>query len=295
MTLAVLLCVVIAFFVLVANLRGRSKTKDELVDTRRPPVSPPTGELRPFQETVPKQDALSPKSSQPFREWKWKTIAFMDVETTGLTGHDRVVTLAVILLEVPTMNEGETKVEITISAIHRIYNPGRDCDLVASRIHGHSDWKLRHQPFFIEEAKEVNEYIGKADLVVCHNAEFDLRFMNREFAKSSMPPITAQSFCTMEGYRRNYAGSASLNNVIRQLGLKRETGRHGALEDAWLTMNVFFVLHDTRAGWPFSTLGEEKCMLQNLREVPPMPEGELPPRKRRPRAKVRQPTPPGDA
>ncbi len=224
MTLAVLLCVAIALFVLVANLRGRSKTKDELADTKRPPVSPPTGELTHFQEIVPKKDVLSPKSSQPFRGWKWRTIGFMDVETTGLTGHDRVVTLAVILLEVPTVNEGESQVEITISAIHRIYNPGRDCDLVASRIHGHSDWKLQHQPFFIEEAEEVSEYIGRADLVVCHNAEFDLRFVNREFAKASMPPIAAQSFCTMEGYRRKYGGLASLDNVIRQLGLKRETG-----------------------------------------------------------------------
>jgi DNA polymerase III epsilon subunit-like protein len=295
MTLAVLFCVVIAVFVLVANLRGRSKTKDELTDTSGPQVSPPAEELTPFQEAVPKQDAQSPKPGQPFRGWKWKTIAFMDVETTGLTGHDRVVTLAVILLEVPTVNEGETQVEITISAIHRIYNPGRDCDVVASRMHGHSDWELRHQPFFIEEAREVSEYIGRADLVVCHNAEFDLRFINREFAKASMPPIAGQSFCTMEGYRLKYAGSASLDNVIRQLGLKRETGKHGALEDAWLTMNVFFVLHDTKAGWPFSTLGEEKRMLQNLREVPPMPLGELPPRKRRPRARTLQPTPPGDA
>jgi DNA polymerase-3 subunit epsilon len=212
----------------------------------------------------------------------------MDVETTGLTGHDRVVTLAIILIDVPTVNEGEAQVQLSINAIHRIYNPGRDCNPVASSIHGHSDWKLRHQPFFIEEVEEVSAFLRKADLIVCHNAEFDLRFMNRELIKASMPPISSMHFCTMEGYRRKFSGSASLNNVIRQLGLKRESGKHGALEDAWLTMNVFFLLHDTRAGWPFSTLGEEQRRLQNLREVPPMPEGDLPPRKRRPTAKVQR-------
>jgi DNA polymerase-3 subunit epsilon len=276
----VLLCLVVVVLAIIVARLQRSTTDANPVESVKPlpptkaPVQAQTGAL------VPKQNALGPK---PFRGWTWKTIAFMDVETTGLTAHDRVVTLAIILLNVPTVNEGETRVELTFEAIHRIYNPGRDCNPVASGIHGHSDWELRHQPFFVEEAKEVANLIGRVDLVVCHNAEFDLRFVNREFAKASMPPVAAQSFCTMEGYRRTHSGSASLNNVIRQLGLKREGGKHGALEDAWLAMNVFFLLQGATAGLPFSTFTEDQTKLQNLRDVPPMPEGHLPPRKRAPR------------
>jgi DNA polymerase-3 subunit epsilon len=298
MTLAVLVCVAVAVLVLVVGFWSRSTNEGDRakpIGSFKPPSSPeiptPTGTAA----QVAKQDALVLRSAQPFMGWKWKTIAFLDVETTGLTLHDRVVTLAIILLDVPTVSEDQPKVQLTFSAIHRIYNPGRDCNPIASKIHGHSDWKLRHQSFFSEDAEEVREFLERADLVVCHNAEFDLRFMNREFSKASMPPVAAQSFCTMEGYRRKFSGSASLNNVIRQLGLKRENGSHGALEDAWLTMNVFFSLHDARAGLPFSTLSEEQRILQNLQEVPPKPEGDLPPRKRQSRAKVQRTSPPDDA
>jgi DNA polymerase-3 subunit epsilon len=295
MTLVALLCVMIAVLIFILIAHWRSAIDDDkteplgLIDPPNrvePIIQSQAVESLAKPESIGKQDAHSPISNQAFRRWKWKTIAFVDVETTGLTGHDRVVTLAIILLDVPTVSEGQTQVEITISAIHRIYNPGRDCDPVASRIHGHNDWTLRHQPFFIEEAKEVSEFIERADLVVCHNARFDLRFVNRELSKASMPLITAESFCTMEGYRYKYDGSASLNNVIRQLGLKRESGKHGALEDAWLTMNVFFLLNNAKAGFPFSILGEDQRKLQNLHPVPPMPEGNLPPRKQRPRAKT---------
>jgi DNA polymerase-3 subunit epsilon len=301
MPFVLLLWVAVAVLILIGVARWRLATRDDLakpLGSIEPPVkndvdrgSADTATARrtealipaPREELVAKQDALSP--NQSFRGWKWKTIAFMDVETTGLTYHDRVVTLAIILLDVPPVNEGQTQVEITLRAIHRIYNPGRDCNPVAARVHGHSDWTLRHQPFFIEEAEEISEYIQRADLVVCHNAEFDLRFMNREFSKASMPTISTESFCTMEGYRRKYLGSASLNNVIRQLGLKREGGNHGALEDAWLTMNVFFLLNDAKAGFPFSIFGEDQRKLHNFRDVPSVPEGDLPPRRRRSRAK----------
>lgn len=234
---------------------------------------------RAAEQSAQKQDALS---STPFKNWKWKTIAFLDVETTGLTAHDRVVTLAAVLVNVPAVKDGEAKLDLVISAIHRIYNPGRKCNPVALSIHGHNDWELRHQPNFVEEAAEVAEFLGRADLIVCHNADFDLRFINHEFAKASMPPLGTPSFCTMQGYRRKYSGSASLDNVVRQLGLKREGGEHGALEDAWLTLNVFFALQGAPTGFPFSALSEEQRKLQNLRDVPPMSDGDHPPPKRVP-------------
>jgi DNA polymerase-3 subunit epsilon len=297
MVFVVMLYIAVAILVAIVVVKRRRARRATPVPTPQAqqakaheiPVQVSSPEV-PALAPTPKQDALTPKL---FRGWKWKRIAFMDVETTGLTGHDRVVTLAVLLLDVPEMKEGEATVTLSFAIIHRIYNPGQDCNPVASHIHGHSDWKLRHQPFFIEEAEEVSAFLGRADLVVCHNANFDMRFMDREFAKAGMPPITAECFCTMEGYRGRYPGSASLNNVIRQLGLKRESGKHGALEDAWLTMNVFFLLQGVQAGFPFSTLGEDQRKLENLRDVPPIPDGDLPPRKRRLRVKVKQATPSG--
>ena len=77
------------------------------------------------------------------------------------------------------------------------------------------------------------------------------------------------------------------------MGLKRQSGKHGALEDAWLAMNVFFMLKGTGLVLDFSVLTEDQRRLQNLQEVPPIPEGDLPPRKRAPRVKAKQAGSPG--
>jgi len=205
------------------------------------------------------------------------TIAFLDVETTGLHSRDRIVTLAVALLDTCEIQEGKAQ----ISFIHRIYNPGIHCQPDAERIHGHSDWTLRQQLFFIDEAKEVSEFISKAGMVCCHNAEFDLNFVNREFVHAGIPAIKVPIYCTMKRYRQQYAGSASLANLGAQLGLQRQTNMHGALEDVFLTMNVFLVLN--KVSLRISIPDVDKLGFQNLREVPPQPMGTLPPRKRRPK------------
>ncbi len=67
------------------------------------------------------------------------TIAFLDVETTGLHSRDRIVSLAIALMKLDEVHDGN----INISFIHRIYNPGIKCNPVAEQIHGHDDWTLR--------------------------------------------------------------------------------------------------------------------------------------------------------
>jgi DNA polymerase-3 subunit epsilon len=210
---------------------------------------------------------------------QWKRVVTLDVETTGLHTRDRIVTLAMVLLDVATFESGKVQLKV----IHRIYNPGIACHPAATRIHGHSDWALRHQPFFLEEAQEIVDFISTAEVVICHNAEFDLRFLNRELTAAGLAALSIPSYCTMEAYRSRYEGSAQLDSVIKIIGMKRDGGVHGALEDAWLTMNVFLKLHGAGAVIPFTVLSEEHRALQNWKGCPPIPVGALPPRKRRPR------------
>jgi DNA polymerase-3 subunit epsilon len=251
--------------------------------SKSPPVvavSPPVSaakRAKPSEE----EEAHESAAFKTRLQGKWNEIAFLDVETTGLHSRDRIVTLAVILFHVPSLDAGKVKCDY----IHRIYNPGINCHPEAAAIHGHTDWTLRHQPFFAEEAKEIKEFLSEADLIVAHNAQFDLRFLEREFARVAMPSVNAPSFCTMEHYRSRHDGSASLKNVARQLGLKRQGQNHGALEDAWLALNVFFYLQGTPLRFPFSNFGKESLAFQNFRPVPPMPDGKLPARKRAPKVK----------
>lgn len=235
----------------------------------------PTAKPEPAQELNPDWSSVATSLLQIFPD----VVAFADVETTGLHSRDRIVTIAVALMSLKEIEQGN----LNISYIHRIYNPGIKCHPDAERIHGHDDWTLRHQPFFVEEAAEVREFIHRAGLICCHNAAFDLAFIDREFLHANLAPIQIPSYCSMIHYRQQYSGSASLANLSAQLGLSRKTKLHGALEDVFLTMNVWLKLNKAPLRVEMPEREKSALSFQNFRDVPPAPIGTLPPRIRRPK------------
>lgn len=248
------------------------------IDARHVPgISPVLG--------APAQPAWSDTPLKPKPAWLARlppSFAVLDVETTGLHSHDRIVSLGALFLEsasilTPTGN---------LRLMHLIFDPGKKCHPAAARVHGYHEWTLRHQAFFSEHAQAVYDFLEGADVVVAHNADFDIGFVNREFAAAGLPSISKPSFCTMNAYRDRSARRASLATVSRAIGLSRSGFQHGALEDAWLTMQIYLWLHG--APMPMSFLSQvpaEQRRPSNLRPVPPAPSGVLPARKRRPRAR----------
>ena len=203
----------------------------------------------------------------------------LDVETTGIHSSDRIVTLAAISVERTAL----LRDSMTINYMHLIFDPGKKCHPEAERVHGHDDWELRHQEFFSEHAQSIREFIDGADLLIAHNAEFDMSFLHREFEHAGVAPITKPAFCTMQAYRQRFTGRANLDTIAARVGLMRSGARHGALEDCFLTLNVFLWLHDCPRRFNYDRLLPEQLGFGNLRDVPQMPVGPLPPRKRRPR------------
>ena len=56
--------------------------------------------------------------------------------------------------------------------------------------------------------------------------------------------LTQPIYCTMKGYRAlELGGSASLSAVCRHIKLARAGDLHGAIEDAWLAMQIYLWLH----------------------------------------------------
>jgi DNA polymerase III subunit epsilon len=61
---------------------------------------------------------------------------------------------------------------------------------------------------------------------------------------SGLPALTRPVYCTMKGYRAlDLGGSASLSAVCRHIKLARAGDLHGAIEDAWLAMQIYLWLH----------------------------------------------------
>lgn len=179
------------------------------------------------------------------------SIVFVDVETTGLTDRDRVVSLGAVWLSTASLANGP----FPVSFVHLIFNPERKCHPAATRVHGYSDRLLCQQESFSARAEFLRQYLNCAELIVAHNASFDISFINRELQYAGEFPLNRPVYCTMEGCRERQLSSAALENVCEQIGIRRLAKRHGALEDSWLAMMVYLWLHDRPCLRPFSDLG----------------------------------------
>jgi len=161
----------------------------------------------------------------------------LDTETTGLDPGDghRIIEIACLELEshIPT---GRT--------YYTLIQPERDVPIEALRVHGLSAEKLAHAPLFADIAKDFLNFIGEAPLVI-HNAEFDLRFLNAEFARlglQSLPP--ARGVDTIALAKRRFPGARySLDELCRRFNIDL-SGRtkHGAMIDAELLAQVYLEL-----------------------------------------------------
>ena len=165
------------------------------------------------------------------------SVAFCDVETTGLGNQDRIISFGGIGMISRDLAKGRPG----LAYLYLVFDPGRRNSRAAERIHGFTDSALRLQDPFAVHAADVWRFLTSHELIVAHNAAFDLRFINSEMKLSSLPALTRPVYCTMKGYRaRDLGGSASLSAVCRRIKLARAGDLHDAVEDAWLAMQSIF-------------------------------------------------------
>lgn len=161
----------------------------------------------------------------------------LDTETTGLdpsTG-DRIVEIGAVEMinGVPTG-----------ANFHTYVNPERDVPEGAFRIHGLSTEFLKGHPVFAEIVDEFATFIG-VDRLVIHNAEFDVRFLNAEFSRLDIAPLTQDRVLdTLAVARRKHPGAAnSLDALCSRYGVDTSRRKkHGALLDAELLAEVYVEL-----------------------------------------------------
>lgn len=161
----------------------------------------------------------------------------LDTETTGLdpsSGH-RVVEIACIELinRVPTQRHFQTYV-----------NPERDMPEEAFRVHGLSAEFLGQHPTFAEVADTFLDFIGD-DVLVIHNADFDLGFLNAELARLDRPVLAPRQIVdTVMLARKKFPGApASLDALCRRFGIDNSQRTvHGALLDTELLAEVYLEL-----------------------------------------------------
>jgi DNA polymerase-3 subunit epsilon len=163
----------------------------------------------------------------------------LDTETTGLEvseGH-RIIEIGCIELRHrrPTGRHW-----------HRYLRPGREVEAGALAVHGITNEFLESQPAFAEVVEEFLAFVGDAELVI-HNAEFDVGFLNAEFAAAGRATRIADHcrVCdTLALARRMHPGQRnSLDALCKRYGIDNSRRiKHGAIMDSLLLASVYVEL-----------------------------------------------------
>ncbi len=164
----------------------------------------------------------------------------LDTETTGLdpgAGH-RVIEIGCVEL----VNRRTTS-----NTFQRYINPEREIDVAASEVHGIENHFLADKPLFADIAKEFLAFVDGAELVI-HNADFDISFINHEFARLDQVPDDIRTRCgcidTLALARRMHPGQRNnLDALAKRYEVdnsKREL--HGALLDAQILAEVYLAM-----------------------------------------------------
>lgn len=157
-------------------------------------------------------------------------LAFLDVETTGLRPDlgDRVVEIAVV------QTQGPTEVARFVSLV----NPQRRLNPDAARVNGITPSMVADAPVFSDLLDQLLPLIEDV-VLVCHNAPFDMSFLEAELGRAGAPTWNGVVLDTLAFARRQYwFRHNSLTAIARQLGI-RIPDAHRALADALTTQAIF--------------------------------------------------------
>lgn len=161
-----------------------------------------------------------------------------DTETTGFDpmSGDRLIEIGLVEM---------VEKSLTGSTFHKYVNPERDVPDSAFKVHGLSSDFLKDKPVFSEVMDEFIDYVGEDSVLVAHNADFDMRFINWELENAGRPIIHNKRFIdTLAIARTKFPGAAnSLDALCKRFGVNN-THRtlHGALMDAEILADVYIEL-----------------------------------------------------
>jgi DNA polymerase-3 subunit epsilon len=164
-------------------------------------------------------------------------MVLFDTETTGLEPSlgDRIVEVAALELlnDLPTDRH-----------FHSLIDPGREISYEATRVHGITSAHVVGKPRFTDIAAALLDFIGDS-VLVAHNAEFDLAFLNTELRLLSLPPVDpSRMIDTLALAKARFPGLPnSLDALCRRFSIDLSSrSRHNALLDCRLLAEVYVEL-----------------------------------------------------
>lgn len=152
---------------------------------------------------------------------KGKTLAIVDVETSGTGRHDRIIEIGILRIEDGVCTE----------TYRTFIDPEQPLSSWITQLTGITEDDLSGAPFFADVQREVTRMLKDA-IFVAHNVAFDYAFVKSEFERLGMF-FEAQCMCTVRLSRvfSPRAKHHNLSALIRRHKLQCES-RHRAFDDA---------------------------------------------------------------
>jgi DNA polymerase-3 subunit epsilon len=167
---------------------------------------------------------------------KHQRMVVLDTETTGLSyeNGDRLIEIGCVEI----INN-----QVTGKFYQTYINPQRDVSPGSYRVTGIKTQFLYDKPVFNAIADDLLKFIGN-DILIIHNANFDIPFLNYELKKSGRHPLTNPVLDTLLVSRELFAGKpCSLDAVCRRLNIDNTMRSfHGALLDSQILSKVYIML-----------------------------------------------------
>ncbi len=161
--------------------------------------------------------------------------AFLDLETTGLSPWfgDRICEVGVVITEGKRIKE----------QYQTLVNPERPLSPGAASTNGLTDEELKSAPVFEEVAPKVLGWLSDA-VVICHNAQFDIQFLDSEYKRLGHELQIPNLIDTLNLARQFYElPSNSLLSIAEAFQVPMGTA-HRALDDAHTARGIFFGMMD---------------------------------------------------
>ena len=159
----------------------------------------------------------------------------LDTETTGLNFEiDKIIEIGIVELKENVLTQ---------NYFHEYINPEKDISLSAQKVHGISNEFLIDKPVFNKIAQKFLDFI-KDDIIIIHNAEFDINFINKELQNCGFKRINNIIIDTIKLAKKEFPGQAvNLDSLCRKLDVNNtRQNYHGALLDANLLSKVYLKL-----------------------------------------------------
>ncbi len=155
----------------------------------------------------------------------------LDTETTGLKPtEERIIEIGAVKFDADGV----------IGTFSTLVNPRVLIPQFCQELTGITNKMVYGQKEFSEIAEDFLSFLGEDSIIIAHNAQFDLRFVNAELERTGREKLYNKAIDTLRFSRWTYPENEhwALQFLAKQLNVEVKSA-HRALDDARVCMEIF--------------------------------------------------------